>query len=238
MAQNWWNLLALDTLNSVKYAGGMTTARAARGGAASVKDVRGAILAEATRLFREHGVDGFSMRQIADAIGYSATTIYLHFKDKNHLMYAVCESGFVEFGASLSAAAASESDPRERLRAIGRAYVDFGLTHPLHYEVMFIRPKEWAIGPMTDATVGTERGDPESFAGLVVAVQAAVDAGVFAGTIHDGASAREVAMRFWAASHGVVALAISMNDQMPGFDPDAVRARGEVAIDAALGAAP
>jgi AcrR family transcriptional regulator len=204
--------------------------------AAPTKDVRGAILAEATRLFREHGVDGFSMRQIADAIGYSATTIYLHFKDKNHLMYAVCESGFAQFGASLASAGASEADPRERLRAIGRAYVDFALTHPLHYEVMFIRPKEWAIGPMTDDRMGTDRSDPESFAGLVLAVQAAVDAGVFAGTLHEGASAREVAMRFWAASHGVVALAISMNDQIEGFDDAAVRARGEAAIDAALGA--
>ncbi|PKQ25542.1 MAG: hypothetical protein CVT64_08965 [Actinobacteria bacterium HGW-Actinobacteria-4] len=220
---------------------GAARSRATGASGAPSKDVRGAILAEATRLFREHGVDGFSMRQIADAIGYSATTIYLHFKDKNHLMYAVCESGFAEFGASLAAAAASESDARERLRAIGRAYVDFALTHPLHYDVMFIRPKEWAIGPLTDARVGVgpedpQRADPESFAELVQAVEAAVSARVFEGTIHQGADAREIAMRFWAAIHGVVALAISMNDQMRGFDHDAVRARGEVAIDAALGA--
>lgn len=201
---------------------------------AATRDVRGAILAEATRLFREHGVDGFSMRQIASAIGYSATTIYLHFKDKNHLMYAVCESGFQEFGASLGAAAASTDDPRERLRAIGRAYVNFALSHPLHYEVMFIRPKEWAIGPMADERAGTDRPDPESFAGVLAAVTAAHDAGVFDGTAHQAAGPREIAMRFWAAVHGVVALAISMNDQMSGFDHDAVRARGEAIIDAVL----
>ena len=200
------------------------------------RDVRGAILAEATRLFKEHGVDGFSMRQIASAIGYSATTIYLHFKDKNHLMYAVCESGFQEFGAALARGAARESDPRERLRALGRAYVDFALSHPLHYEVMFIRPKEWAIGPMTDERVGTDRADPESFAGLVAAIQVAADAGVFRGTAHQGLAVREIAMQFWAAIHGVVALAISMNDQMDGFDHHAVRARGEAAIEATLGA--
>ena len=36
---------------------------------AATRDVRGAILAEATRLFEANGVDGFSMRQIAGAIG-------------------------------------------------------------------------------------------------------------------------------------------------------------------------
>ena len=193
------------------------------------RDVRGAILTEATRLFQIHGVDGFTMRQIAQAIGYSATTIYLHFKDKNHLMYAVCESGFAEFGASLGAAAQAESDPRERLRAIGRAYVDFAVTHPLHYEVMFIRPKEWAIGPMTEQKLGADRPEPESFTGLVLAVEAAVQAGA----IRPG-SPREIAMRLWAAIHGVVSLAISMSDQMQGFDAASVRARGEAAIDAQL----
>lgn len=203
---------------------------------ASTRDVRTAILEEATRLFQERGVDGFSMRDIATAIGYSATTIYLHFKDKDDLMYAVCESGFEEFGASLAAAAASEADPRERLRAIGRAYVDFALRHPLHYEVMFIRPKEWAIGPLTDARMGVERGDPPSFAALVGAVQEAHDAGVFEASPQARAGVREIAMRLWSAIHGVVSLAISMDDQMPGFDPDSVRLRGGAAVDATLGA--
>lgn len=203
-------------------------------------DVRGAILAEATRVFQERGVDGISMRQLAQAIGYSATTIYLHFTDKNHLMYAVCEAGFREFGAALSHAAEQHPDPRERLRAIGRAYIDFALTHRFHYEVMFIRPKDWAIGALatehTGAAPGTEgRGDPDSFAALVTAVQAAVDAGVFIGTVHEGAAAREIGLRYWSAIHGLVSVALAMGDQIPGLDEHSVRARGEVLIDAALG---
>ncbi len=198
---------------------------------ASSRDTRGAILAEATRLFQQHGVDGFSMRQIAGAIGFSATTIYLYFKDKNDLMYAVCVAGFEEFGASLEQAAASHADPVERLRALGRAYIDFALTHPLHYDVMFIRPKEWAIGAMTDERVGTDRADPPSLAGLVTAVQAAVDAGA----LHEQAGdVRELAMRLWAGLHGVAALAISMNDQIAGLDDDAVRARAVAVTEAIL----
>jgi AcrR family transcriptional regulator len=198
---------------------------------AAHRDTRGAILTEATRLFQEHGVDGFSMRQIASAIGFSATTIYLYFTDKNDLMYAVCESGFAEFGASLAQAAASHDDPLDRLRALGDAYVDFALTHPLHYDVMFIRPKAWAIGAMVDERVGPERADPPSLAGLVNAVQAAVDAGA----LHEReGNVRELAMRLWAGLHGVAALAISMNDQIAGLDADAVRARAAAVTEALL----
>lgn len=185
------------------------------------KDAKGEILAAASALFEQRGIDGLSMRQIAAEIGVSATAIYHHFDDKNAMMAAVCAAGFEEFGARL-AATASEPTPLDALRAAGREYVDFALTHPMHYDVMMVRPHEWALGPHADA-------DPESFAGLLAMVSAAQAAGQLS-----PGDPREAAHMLWAALHGVVSLALSMPGEIAGLEPDAVRARGVAVADAVL----
>ena len=189
-------------------------------------DVRSAILEAATRLFEERGPDGLSMRQIAAEIGYSPTTIYLHFADKRELMLAVCSAGFDEFGAELEAAARAESDWLERFRATGRAYVDFALRKPMHYDVMFIRPKLW----MAAWQPGPDAQEPASFAGMVALTEAAMAAGA----LRPG-DPREAASLTWAALHGPVSLHLTMGDQMPGLEPDEVRARALRLLDLVLG---
>lgn len=183
-------------------------------------DVRTAILSAATRLFEERGVDGLSMRQIATAIGYSATTIYLHFDGKDALMLAVCSSGFDEFGASLEAAARSAVTPLQGILASSDAYVQFALANPMLYDVMFVRPKEWAIAAP---------GDPASFQGLVGLVMAAMDTGDLRRD-----DPRDVAAAVWSALHGVVALALAFQDQIDLFEPTAVLARAQRLVAALL----
>ena len=185
-------------------------------------DVRGAILEAATALFVEKGPDALSMREIASTIGYSATTIYLHFEDKNALMLAVCVSGFEEFGASLESAARSAASPYDALRASADAYVTFALDNPVLYDVMFIRPKEWAL---------EAPGDPASFQGLTHIVGAAMATGQLR-----AGDPRDVAAVLWSVLHGVVALALVFRNQISLFEPEAVRARAVAAFDAQLAA--
>jgi AcrR family transcriptional regulator len=193
------------------------TARRADSG---TTDVRGAILEAATALFTERGADGLSMRQIAGEIGYSATTIYLHFKDKDALMLAVCGSGFDEFGATLERAARSAPTPLEGLYASADAYVNFALSNPMLYDVMFIRPRKWAI---------TAPGDPESFRGLTGLVAATMATG---GIRQD--DPREVAAQVWSVLHGAVSLGLVFGDQITICEPDAVARRSRVLIAALL----
>ena len=58
------------------------------------EDTKRTILNAATALFEARGYDGFSLRQVAEGIGYTATTIYLYFKDKDELFHAMHEWGF------------------------------------------------------------------------------------------------------------------------------------------------
>ncbi len=57
------------------------------------RELRKKILDAARELFVEQGYDAVTMRKIAQAIEYSPTAIYLHFKDKMAVMRALCDAG-------------------------------------------------------------------------------------------------------------------------------------------------
>ena len=71
------------------------------------QELRQAILTAAGELFLEQGYERFSLRKVAERIGYSPTTIYLYFRDKDDLLFTVVDEGFVRFGQQLAAAAES-----------------------------------------------------------------------------------------------------------------------------------
>ena len=157
------------------------------------------ILAEATRLIAERGYDAVSMRQIARAVGCSATAIYLFFENKDELLFTAVQGAFDEFVASLREAAASEGSPRERLARIGMAYITFGLDHPQSFRLMFVDKPNFLLSPavrdraprlndleVLRTTVGEVLDAPSSDA----RVKTAADA-------------------LWACVHGVAALHVS-----------------------------
>jgi AcrR family transcriptional regulator len=101
--------------------------------------LRGTILAAATDLLAEVGKrEAVSVRAVAERVGVTTPSIYLHFKDKDDLLDAVCASVFESLGAALQEAAAQASTPLERLLAQGRAYVRFALDKPEHYRLAFM----------------------------------------------------------------------------------------------------
>ena len=172
--------------------------RARRGEGDKLRDE---ILEAAERLLIETGDrDAVSIRAVADAVGVTPPSIYLHFSDKSELLFAVCEKHFEVLDRELEQAAAGTTDPLESLRRRGRAYVQFGLDHPEHYRILFMgRPDD------TPADFGDERlRRSASFDHLVEGVQRALDAGVIKG--HD---ALLVALGMWSGVHGITSLLIA-----------------------------
>ncbi len=182
------------------------------------EELRQTILKAAGALFLEQGYDGFSMRHLAESIGYSPATLYLYFRDKDDLLFTVVDEGFKHFGEQLARAAASTNDPRMRLDALGQAYVSFGLRHPVYYQLMFMRRVDF----LTQARAGEQQPRLEAFRVLQDAVQAAMDAGVM-----QPGDAQSCSDALWAMMHGIVALAISM----PMFDAARVQKLTTVARD-------
>lgn len=176
---------------------------------AARQETRQSLLDAAIRLFEENGYEGFSLRQVAEATGYTPTSIYLYFKDKDELLFSVCSRGFEEFTQTQQNAYESHTEPLARLRAMAVAYVDFGLGRPLHYRVMFLERAEWIAKASQSGKPGS---GPESFQGLVSAVAQAQTAGW-----RSGIPLLDAAQQLWAGLHGIVSLSLSMRGYLEGW---------------------
>ncbi len=93
------------------------------------EDLHKSILKAAREVFLEKGYHQTSIRNIAEKIEYSPTTIYLYFKDKDAIFYALHTEGFVMLNSKMSVLF-SVAEPLERLKAMGRIYLEFALQNP------------------------------------------------------------------------------------------------------------
>jgi len=171
--------------------------RSARGEGAALRQE---IIAAAERLLLSHGSDeAVSIRAVADLVGVTPPSIYRHFTDKRELILAVCEHQFARFNDAMSDAVKPARGPLGELRAMGKAYIEFGLNHPEAYTVMFMRPP-----PSLDGYNGNEQDRPAAFVALVEAVQRAVDAGEL-----ETPTAAHAAQVIWSVVHGLTSLLIA-----------------------------
>jgi len=113
------------------------------------------------------------MRDVAEAVGVTPPSIYLHFSDKAGLLEALVERGFRSFDLILEEAGAALSEPCEALRARALAYVRFGVDRPGEYRVLF---SAVGLGPRALGTEG-ERQHPgaASFFALVRSIEACLE---------------------------------------------------------------
>ena len=171
--------------------------RSARGRGA---ELRGEVLKAAMDLLTETGEeDAVSLRAVAQRVGVSVPSIYLHFADKQALLDAVCEEVFAALDSQMRAASAGAPDPFEGLRLQGVAYVQFALANPEHYRIVLMRKHESpGEGSYADLVMASS-----AFEHFVASVQECVDAGIFEG------EADALALRLWAAAHGVAALLVA-----------------------------
>lgn len=164
------------------------------------------ILAAARELLLSQGVDGFSMRNLAAKVGYSATAIYSYFADKNAVLRAVLDADCAALRQAMDEAA-QEVDPIERLRKLGRGYVEFGFRNPSHYRMLMMTE---AVPGVMDAN--PRRGDPaqDAYALLRQAVADAIKARRFRKEFSD---ADQVAQLIWSGVHGIVSLYLNLGGE-------------------------
>ena len=174
------------------------------------EEVRRKVLDAARELFARDGYEAVTMRKIAEAIEYSPTAIYLHFKDKESLVRELCLADFDALAKSFQRIA-REPDPLERLRKVGLAYADFALEHPNHYRLMFMTPHPGH--GKDEAEAAKRRGNPEAdaYAFLLATVAEAMEKGMLRPELKDP---QLVAQAAWAGVHGVVSLHVAK-----GADP-------------------
>src|SRR3954467_10949571 len=86
-------------------------------------NIREKILDAALEFFATEGAEGVTMRALADAIEYTAPVIYSHFRDKDAIIRELCNRQLRTLAKSF-VPIAGVADPVERLRGIGRTYID------------------------------------------------------------------------------------------------------------------
>ncbi|MER7558643.1 TetR/AcrR family transcriptional regulator [Nocardioides sp. NPDC126508] len=88
--------------------------------------LRGQILAASARLFYEHGYAATSIRDIAEAVGISSSTMYHHFKNKQEVLHAIVTRFMTDFVAATSEVLEDRSlTPAERIRRTVRIHIEF-----------------------------------------------------------------------------------------------------------------
>jgi AcrR family transcriptional regulator len=160
--------------------------------------LREEIIAAATRLLVEKGdQEAVSIRAIADAVGVTPPSIYLHFADKDELFLEVCNDRFRELDRRMVALGETATDPVDGLHKRGEAYIRFGLENPEEYRILFIdHPKSASAEQVKDWA---------AFEHMVEAVQRCIDAGDIA-----AGDPMVITIGLWAAVHGITSLMISM----------------------------
>lgn len=163
--------------------------------------LRAEILDAASQLLlRTADREAVSIRAVADAVGVTPPSIYLHFADKAELINAVCLRHFVDLDQYIKAAVEGIEDPLEELLHRGKAYVRFGREHPEQYRILFMSRPDPSEQPPDEQFLAAC-----GFNALMETVDRAMTG---------GAIARQdpvlVATGLWTVVHGITSLAISM----------------------------
>jgi AcrR family transcriptional regulator len=95
------------------------------------------------RILDQAGSDAVSMRRIAKAVRITPMAIYRHYPDRNALLNALADQGFLELASRLSNGHGSRS-PEQRLIEMGEIYMDYALEFPRLFELMFLKPRAGA----------------------------------------------------------------------------------------------
>ena len=157
--------------------------------------LRETVLKAAVDYIADHGPDGLSFRQVAQAAGVSHQAPYHHFTDRKGIFEAISIEGYELFNSAMLGALAG--NPDDPTTALLEAYVGFALDHRGHFRVMF-RPDLCTISDNPEL----QRVADASFDVLVDLVRDVLGPKASISDIR----ARATAM--WALAHGLATLLI------------------------------
>jgi len=198
------------------------------------QEMRTAILDAAGRLVATEGVEGLTIRAVAQAVGYSAGALYEYFDSKEAILTSLYFDGTDGLGVHCERAVTElppSANAVDALHALGRAYRAYALDHAELYRLVFAGFKTPPPPPEV-ACPGEERG------GFGTLVQIA-SRGVEESTLLD-LPPPVIAFAAWSAVHGFVSLEITGHitggdgPGHPPVSPEAGRDRRDHLFDAIL----
>ena len=184
--------------------------------------VRQNILDQALELISEDGYDNFSMRKLANRLDMTATTIYQYFANKDELYLAVLQEGFELLLEALKGAEQTKTDPLEKLTALTREFVDFGIRNPNFYNIMLVNDVPKYYDYVGSSNEGAAAREMET----ALKVRNYISAKVLESGVLDGRPVEDtmpVIIRFFCTVHGFVTFRNSqITDYLYGPDREEI----------------
>lgn len=165
--------------------------------------LRERLLAVASELLATEGAPALTMRRIAKEAGCSTMLLYRFFESKEGLANELFQEGFERLKEAQNKLTPN-SNAEIYLLELCKTYRQVAHNYPTHYAVMFQK----AI-PEFKASKESQLKAKESLSILTQATQQCIDKKIFTPL-----NAEQVALKFWATSHGIVSLELS------GFMPE------------------
>jgi TetR/AcrR family transcriptional regulator len=166
---------------------------------------RGEILDAAEALYIDKGWEALTVDQVARSARLSRALVYVYFRDKEDLLFAIGERAMRLLLTRFTAALGTRPLGMDQIEAIGRAYIGYALEFPhyfdfcsrfqSHSETTDAGSNEDACRLMGDQVLGT--------------VVQAIGAGLSDGSVRsDIGDQRMFALTLWAFTHGIIQLAM------------------------------
>ena len=169
-------------------------------------DLRAALVDAGMELLATRTADDLSLREVARAVGVSATAVYRHFPDKAALMSALAGEGLAMLGKAQHAAFDAAGGEVAGFSATGAAYVRFAIEHTALFRLIFASVSHGAVTDLENVPDGAMRFLMENAARLAP----------------PGIEQRIFALQSWSVAHGLAMLIIDRQLNVDAMTIDAV----------------
>jgi len=160
-------------------------------------DLKNALIQAGVEILSKEGIEGLSLRKVAQRAGVSHSAPYSHFPDKQSLIAAISTEGFKRLYNDLDAAVSlHQGDPKQQLQEGAWAYVQFAMNNMDTFKIMFsgVLEKEKEYPAFVEISRKT-------FDRVVEVVRACQDFGILR-----AAPADILAVSVWGQLHGIISL--------------------------------
>ena len=168
------------------------------------------IIDAAEQVIGEVGFDDATMLQIARKARLSRALVYIYFKDKADLQFAIAERAGQQLQTRFHEAVARNKRGLDQIEAIGRAYLAFSQEFPVYFNAIALFESLMSNPKVNSANLDAcMAGQQEKMAVMVEAIQRGIADQSIRADIGDPLT---TSITLWGFMHGIIQLSTTKAD--------------------------